>query len=249
MGRSGEPRSNHIRAWRGRGAALALFFGLLCAASGAAAQSRDGQARDWGDGAEPSSQAVAPIVDWVIASGDNRGRPFAIVDKVAAELFVFGGDGQLRGVTPVLIGSARGDESSPGVGERELSAILPEERTTPAGRFVAGYGPATGGKTVLWVDYATSISLHPVIDTDRKEQRPKRLRSPSPEDNRITYGCINVSAAFYEEVVRPSFTGGESVVYVLPEATPLEQVFPAVRTHRGLAAARSGRSGSRFAAH
>ena len=177
--------------------------------------------------AAPASLAIAQTAASVIALGDNRGLPFAIIDKVAAEVAVFGADGRPLGVTPALVGSALGDESTPGIGDRELSDIRPEERTTPAGRFIAGYGPARGRRSVLWVDYATAISLHPVVTAHPAERRPQRLRTPTPEDNRITYGCINVPAAFYQGVVRPAFAGGEGVVYILPETRPFADVFPA----------------------
>jgi hypothetical protein len=176
------------------------------------------------------SATAAELVDWVIAAGDNKGLPFAIVDKATAQVIVFAADGTLKGAAPALLGLASGDHSTPGVGDRELSDIAPDERTTPAGRFMVGYGPATGGKTVLWVDYATAISIHPVVNTNRKEQRPKRLASPTPDDNRITFGCINVSQAFYRKVVRPTFKDTEGVFYVLPEWTPLEVAFPGFRT-------------------
>ena len=187
------------------------------------------------------------VADWVIASGDNGGLPFVIIDKVAAEVVVFGADGQLWGAAPALLGFARGDDSAPGVGDRDLSSIRPEERTTPAGRFIAGFGPADGGQTVLWVDYATAISLHQVVTTNREEQRLQRLQSPDPEDNRITYGCINVSAAFYEDVVRPAFTGTNGVVYILPEATPLNEVLPSFQAQPGAASAQP--AGSVLALH
>ena len=175
----------------------------------------------------PPSEMLTEVADWVIASGDNRGRPFAIVDKVAAEVFVFGADGQLKGAAPVLVGSAVGDDSYPGVGDRELSDIAPEERTTPAGRFMAAYGPSAEGHDVLWVDYATAISMHEVINSNRREQRPKRLASTTPDDNRITFGCINVPIPFYRKVVRPAFKGAGGVVYVLPETKSLAEALPA----------------------
>ena len=131
--------------------------------------------------------------------------------------------------TPALIGITAGDESSPGVGDRELSDIPPEERTTPAGRFVAKFGPASGNRRVLWVDYATAVSLHPVVTANKKERRLQRLKSLTPDDNRITYGCINVSAQFYKEVVRPLFADTTGIVYILPETKYLFEVFPAFR--------------------
>ena len=147
---------------------------------------------------QPVSEAVVTIAGWVIASGDNRKLPFAIVDKSLAQVLVFGADGKLKGLAPALIGSAVGDDSAPGVGDRELKDIPQDERTTPAGRYLAGFGPATGGETVLWVDYATAVSIHAVQATraSKKEKRKERLASPGPEDNRITHGCINVSSTF-----------------------------------------------------
>jgi len=161
-----------------------------------------------------------------MASGDNHGRPFVIVDKTAAQVFVFHADGRLRGAAPVLVGFARGDDSAAGVGERALSAIRPDQRTTPAGRFVARFGRAKGERRVLWVDYVDAISLHPVVTANPTEHRLRRIRSSAPEDHRISYGCINVPARFYREVVLKAFARGSGVVYILPDTKSLEEVFP-----------------------
>jgi hypothetical protein len=178
-------------------------------------------------GPAPVSDAVAQFAGWVAASGDNRSMTFVVIDKTAAQVAVFGADGALKGATPALLGLAHGDDSVPGIGERKISSIRPDERTTPAGRFLARFGPSLGGKKVLWVDYATAISLHPVVTANPKEQRLQRLKTPSPIDNRITYGCINVPAGFYEKVVRPAVTGAQGIVYILPETRALAEVFPA----------------------
>ena len=175
------------------------------------------------------SGAVTDVAAWVVATDDNGALPFVVIDKVAARILVFDADGRLLGAAPALVGLAPGDDSAAGVGDRKLSAIKPNERTTPAGRFVAKFGAAAGDKTVLWVDYADAISLHPVITTNPKEHRLERIRSLAPEDHRISYGCINVPAAFYQDVVLKAFAGGSGVVYILPDTKPLEEVFPGVR--------------------
>jgi hypothetical protein len=175
----------------------------------------------------PSDEAMRTMT-WVAASGDNFGLPYIIIDKVAAEVFVFDPGGQLVAAAPALVGMKVGDESSPGVGDRELSAIPPDDRATPAGRFVAKFGRAAGGRDVLWVDYSTAISLHAVITSIKAQHRAERLKSPTPDDNRITYGCINVPAEFYKEVVKPLFKSKGGVVYILPETKPLSEVFPAM---------------------
>jgi hypothetical protein len=175
----------------------------------------------------PDAQAV---MDWVLASRDNNGRPYMVVDKLAAEVFVFDAQSQPIGKTPVLIGSAKGDESAPGVGERELRNIPPSERTTPAGRFVAKFGLAAGHQKVLWVDWATAVSMHPVPTANKRERRLQRLASPTPDDNRITFGCINVPADFYRDIVAPLLTDSEAIVYILPEERTLKDVFWAAPT-------------------
>lgn len=167
------------------------------------------------------------MADWVVDSGDNKKLPFLIIDKVQARVFVFDSQGQLRGAAPALLGLAVGDESVPGIGERPLSTIRPQERTTPAGRFVASLDRNLHGEEILWVDYATAISLHRVVTSQPKERRAQRLATPTPLDNRISYGCINVPVKFYENVVSPAFTGTDGIVYVLPETRPAREFFGA----------------------
>ena len=165
------------------------------------------------------------LADWVVDSSDNNKLPFAIVDKVNARVFVFDAQGHIRGAASILLGLAVGDDSVPGIGQRKLSSIRPEERTTPAGRFVASLDRDIHGQEVLWVDYDTAVSLHPVVKGTPKERRAERLASPSTLDKRISYGCINVPVSFYEKVVSPTFTGTNGVVYVLPEIRSARQVF------------------------
>jgi hypothetical protein len=105
--------------------------------------------------------------------------------------------------------------------------VAPFERTTPAGRFLAERGHNARGEDVVWVDYDAAVSMHRVITTNAAERRMERLATPSADDNRISYGCINVPAAFYERHVRPSFAVRNAVVYVLPDLRSLRQVFPA----------------------
>lgn len=179
------------------------------------------------DAEQAVSNNVVDIAGWVLGTGDNRGLPFAIIDKEAAQVLIFDAEGKLQGLAPALLGSAVGDDSAPGVGDRELKDIPVNDRTTPAGRFLAGYGPAAGGKTVLWVDYATAISIHPLPKTSpKKEKRKDRLASATADDNRITHGCINVSAAFYNKIVKPTFGKQGGVFYVLPDSNPVQTAFP-----------------------
>ena len=176
-------------------------------------------------GQEVFSPESKKLADGVVDSADNGKLPFMVIDKVQARVFVFDAQGQLRGATAALLGLAVGDDSVPGIGQRKLSTIRPEERTTAAGRFVASLDRDVHGEEVLWVDYDTALSLHRVVTKQPKERRAERLASPSPLDNRVSYGCINVPVKFYEDVVSPSFTGTFGIVYILPETRSAREVF------------------------
>jgi hypothetical protein len=188
---------------------------------------------------QAAPDAVRHMADWVADSGDNGSLPFVIIDKPDARVFVFDKNGKVLGGAWVLVGLAQGDDSVPGIGTMPLTAIAPDMRTTPAGRFVAALGHDLGKLDVLWVDYPDAISLHRVINTNLAERRLERIVSPAPADHRISYGCINVPAKFFDSVVDPTFKDTQGVVYILPEVKEMRMVFPAyyeVDGHSGLQA-------------
>ena len=218
---------------------LPLAMLSLCMAMSAAAQNRT-PAIGTGSGAsppahlpgapdfagvEPSPDAEA-VASWVLSVADHGHLPFAIIDKRAARVFVFDGRGRLRGDAPVLLGLAVGDQDVPGIGSLPLSQITPEMRITPAGRFRAQIGRNLKGEDILWVDYDSALSLHRVATGNPREARQQRLDSATVDDNRISFGCINVPATFYEKVVWPTFSRRPGVVYVLPERRAPSETFP-----------------------
>ncbi len=220
-----------IRAFRASALALALACVGVATAS---AQDTAGVAAAAVDELPPGqevSDTVIALAGWVVATRDTEGYPFAIMDKAAAQILVFGGDGRLRGAAPALFGSAVGDHIAPGIAGLALREIPGRDRTTPAGRFVGGYGPSLDAGRVLWVDYDSAVSIHPTATGVPAERRPERLASPTPDDNRVTHGCINVSPAFYEQVVRQTFERG-GVFYILPDKEPLAKTFPAFAQSR-----------------
>jgi hypothetical protein len=174
-------------------------------------------------GREPVSADARYVANWIADSGDAAGE-FLIVDKKNARVYVFDADSRVRGSSPVLLGSALGDESVAGIGTRPLAQVRPHERTTPAGRFVAEHG-LNMREDVVWVDYESAVSMHRVITSSPRERRLERLATPTVDDNRISYGCINVPKAFYETLVRPVFATRRAIVYVLPDVRSLHDVF------------------------
>lgn len=209
-----------------RSALAALIAGLAFAPASLADERRDTPRPPDAVADFAASSAASEMAARVRETADNQGLPFLVIDKVNAQVLAFDREGRLLGVAPVLLGLARGDISPPGIGARPLSAIAPGERITPAGRFLASMGENLGGKGILWIDYDAAVSLHPVITTRAADRRLQRLATATAEDNRISYGCVNVPVKFYDEVVAPAFSGTTGVVYILPEVRALAEVFP-----------------------
>lgn len=180
----------------------------------------------------PASSAFAAL-ELVRQRQDNGGRPFMLIDKRDARLWLF--DGQARTVanTAILLGQAIGDDTVPGIGDRPLSQVEPHERTTPAGRFVAELGRNGEGEEVIWVDYDAAVSIHRVRARVAAQRRLERLASATPSDNRVSWGCINVPVAFFERYLLPLVAdkpvGQRPLVYVLPETRPLQTLFSSLR--------------------
>jgi len=204
---------------------LALAFASFGVASAGDAAAQPVAAVDQLPRDQEVSDTVIELAGWVVASNDSQGYPFAIMDKAAAQILVFDGDGRLRGAASGLFGSAVGDHTAPGIAGLALREIPGRDRTTPAGRFVGGYGPSIDAGRVLWVDYDSAVSIHPTATGVPAEKRVERLQSPTPEDNRITHGCINVAPDFYEQIMRSTFQRG-GVFYILPDEVSLAETFP-----------------------
>jgi hypothetical protein len=176
---------------------------------------------------EPASKDVRRFANWVAFAHDNGPHAFAILDKTQAKVFLFGPDARLRAATPALLGAARGDDTVPGIGDKPLKDVKPEERTTPAGRFVAEVGRSSSrGEDVVWVDYDAAVSMHRII---KVPERLKAMATPDVSDNRMSFGCINLPDAFYEGQLRPSIDRYGLIVYVLSETRPIEQTFASFR--------------------
>lgn len=179
-------------------------------------------------GAQPASAEARYAAASVMASADNKGLPFVIVDKKDAKMFVFDATGVLRGASSALLGLAGGDHAVPGTGQRPVADIPLAERTTPAGRFLSQPGRNLQGEEVIWINYNEGLAIHRVRPGNSREQRLERLASGTPLDNRVSLGCVVVPVAFFESVVSPLLGKSRSVVYVLPEESSVQAQFDAL---------------------
>lgn len=194
--------------------------------------------------ADFSGQQPTPDVhlmaNWVLNTRNAKGRAFILVDKKDARVYVFSPGGKLQDSAPALLGAWRGDDAVPGIGDKPLSQVKENEKTTPAGRFVAEPGQNASGEDVVWVSYDLAVSMHRVRPFVASEHRLERLATLTTDDNRISFGCINLPHTFYEDVVSPTVHKYGAVIYVLPEVKSLQQVFGAYDVEAAAQQARSG---------
>ena len=156
------------------------------------------------DRLQSASADVLDTVQWVAASKDNAGLPFVVVDKANARVYAFTPAAQLKATAPVLLGGGVGDKVlvSP---DAPMSAIPVEKRITPAGRYPSHLVIDNHGKTVLLIDGANLITMHIVAKGTPAQRRAERLASVTSDDNRVSFGCINVPPAFFTTVLDPDF--------------------------------------------
>jgi hypothetical protein len=172
------------------------------------------------DVSQIKSHEVRYVAEMAVSSGDNKGKPFVILDKKNARIYVFNNKGCLLGDAPVLLGLAVGDDIAPEIARKPLSQIGPSDRITPAGRYYAEIGEGGHGDEVLWVDYDTRLAIHPVATGVPSQRRLERLESETTKDNRISWGCINVPKSFYKNHIGKHFATSKGMVYILPEVKP-----------------------------
>jgi hypothetical protein len=167
------------------------------------------------------------VEHWIHEKRDDHGRPFVIVDKKAARIYVFGAGGNLVGMSPTILGQSRGDIPVPGAGQKNPADLLPDERKTPAGRFESQPGRNLHGEPVVWVDYDTGIAIHRVRPGISQMRRETSLATEDPNNKRLSLGCVVVPEQFFLSVVLPTLGHGHGTVYVLPEDGPVQAMFNA----------------------
>jgi len=75
-----------------------------------------------------------------------------------------------------------------------------------------------------------TIAVAVAIELDLRRRIAQAIggqRNVLPADHRISFGCINVPAPFFDTVVNPAFKDTHGIVYILPEMKEVRAVFPA----------------------
>ena len=162
----------------------------------------------------PTAQAVYSAMAPVAM---KSGKWFMVADKPNGMLHIFKEDGSHALSDPTLYGKDRGDVLA------AVSSLEGGPKITPAGKFTMKESPAeyAGGTSLILMeskDYTGYIAVHAADTSTPSENRLGRLATPSAEDNRISYGCINTKHDTFINQIKPNISkldGG--MIFILPE--------------------------------
>lgn len=161
----------------------------------------------------PARKRLEEMVEWP--------EPYILIDKPNATGYVIGADHRIQATFPVLLGRERGDQ--PNTVNVKIDSPVSPGATTPAGMFRLSRAKLTEKDFEEYNDNifrldgpgAGGNSIH---ETWRGEltSREQALATPTPEDNRVSWGCVNISKAVFETHVKQLPSG--TVVWITPEA-------------------------------
>lgn len=137
------------------------------------------------------------------------------IDKPNARMWVFK-DGVYHDDLPVLLGASQGDINTVASGT-ELSDIPVAKRITPAGRFKGQAETVDRYGKLVWLNGdAGDVAIH--VIKSKVDGRRERMASADTGDNRITYGCINITEDMHEKHIAGLTEGQAATIFVVPEA-------------------------------
>lgn len=166
------------------------------------------------------------------ARGD---RDFLMVDKARGKIILLE-KSQPVFAGPALTGASLADRLPPGeLTEKFDNLNARKTKVTPAGRFTVerGYDKELGGplldvSEIRGKDWG--IAIHQVYLGTPSEHRDARIKSPTIEDKHISFGCINVTRAAIQYLLRELPESGPFPLYVLPEDPSRTAAYFAPRT-------------------
>ncbi len=176
--------------------------------------------------AQALSAPAAELVRWIAQHGNNEARPYVVVDKQRARVWVFDAQHRQLASTAALLGQTLGDHEVSDIRTRNIATLARDARITPAGRFVTEPGVNLQGEDVVWMDYDAGLAMHRVRPGLAHAARLKRLAREVASEQRVSLGCVVLPVAFYENVIRPVLGRRAGVVYVLPEQGTLSAWLP-----------------------
>ncbi len=150
----------------------------------------------------------------------NIDSSFVIVDKPRAEMYIIGKDKKMIAQFPILLGKAKGEN----INMADVDTDEPGPyATTPAGEYRIGQNRDSINqksfklyKGKIFSIYGTeNLAMH-ITYPPELEKRTKALNTPSVEDNRLSWGCINVDEKNFDKYIQGKISEN-AILFVTPD--------------------------------
>lgn len=153
---------------------------------------------------------------YLYASSKIEGS-YVIVDKPSATLYMIGADKKLIGQMPVLLGQTKGE--TPNMSDPESDTAV--QATTPAGKYTMGTiigeeDLITYKGKVFSLCGSDALALH-ITYPPEKEKRTEALNTPTPEDNRLSWGCLNISEEMWAKYIEGNIENRGTYMFITPD--------------------------------
>ena len=162
---------------------------------------------------------------YLYASSKIEGS-YVIIDKPDATLSIIGADKKLIGQMPVLLGQTKGE--TPNMADPYSDVAV--QATTPAGKYTMGkFGIikedfiAYKGK-VFSIYGSGALALH-ITYPPEKEKRTEALNTSTPDDNRLSWGCINISEEMWAKYIEGNIKDRGTCLFITPD-NPITSLNP-----------------------
>lgn len=143
----------------------------------------------------------------------NINESYIILDKPSATMYLIGEDKSLIAEFPVLLGQTKGETRNMADPESDVAIGA----TTPAGKYRLGKVGITGimqsdsilyqGRIMAVLGANPGLAIHMTYPKEF-EERTEALNTSTIDDNRMSWGCINVSPENFDKFIKPNFTHG-----------------------------------------
>lgn len=125
--------------------------------------------------------------------------PYLVANKVNGTLTIHYPDGNMIS-TEALFGIKISDEYNNEI----FNGFKPVNGATPKGEYTLKkyYSTKFNEYIMVFIDgKIKKAAIHGVWLGNPKQERVKRLKSTTPDDNRITSGCINIDPIFFNDYI------------------------------------------------
>lgn len=127
--------------------------------------------------------------------------PTLTVDKSLGKLIIYYPDTKSTVETPVLTGASKEDYLNLSIYNNDM----PHDSITPIGTYITHhmYSTKLEEPILSFITGFTKIAaIHPLWMENPNQKRVNRLKSPTPFDNHITNGCINIDPKFFSRYLK-----------------------------------------------